>query len=146
MRWARTGLWRASRRAARRDRGPRCWGRGVEPLWARGRAPGCQDAPPGGEETRGQGPGQAGLGRVAGRAGLETHYTHDHWSESNCESKSETRRDGRVIKHNIRQKKYASAWCNTHVNLGFCLHAIRTPVTILLWKWEEGAKRGEKRE
>jgi hypothetical protein len=32
----------------------------------------------GGEETRGQGPGQAGLGRVAGRAGLETHYTHDH--------------------------------------------------------------------
>jgi hypothetical protein len=58
--------------------------------------------------------GQAGLGWVGSgwarsRARTEAHNTHDHRSESNCESKSETRRDGRAIKHNIRQTKYASA-------------------------------------
>jgi hypothetical protein len=61
------------------------------------------------------GPSWAG----SGWAGTGAHNTHHHWSESNCESKSKMRRDGRAIKHNIRQKKYASAWCNTHVYLGF---------------------------
>jgi hypothetical protein len=44
----------------------------------------------------------------AGAPRTEAHNTRDHRSESNCESKSETRRDRRVIKHNIRQKEYAS--------------------------------------
>jgi hypothetical protein len=55
------------------------------------------------------GPARAGLGRARSRAGTEAHNTHDHWSESNCESKSETRRDGCAIKHHIRRKKCASA-------------------------------------
>jgi hypothetical protein len=49
---------------------------------------------------------RAGLGR-GGRA--EAHNTRDHRSETTCESKSETRRDKHAIKHDIRQKKYASA-------------------------------------
>jgi hypothetical protein len=61
-------------------------------------------------------PGRARSGRVGlGRA----HNAHDHWSKTNRESKSKTGRGGHAIKHNIRQNKYASAWCNTHVNLGF---------------------------
>jgi hypothetical protein len=51
---------------------------------------------------------RAGSGWAGSRAGTEAHNTHDHRSESNCESKSEMRRDKRAIKHNIRQKKYAS--------------------------------------
>jgi hypothetical protein len=30
--------------------------------------------------------------------------------------------------------------------LRFCLHMIWTPVAILLWNWEEGAKREKKIE
>jgi hypothetical protein len=61
-----------------------------------------------GEGARIEGLG-AGPGRAGSRARMEAHNTHDHGSESNCESKSETRRDEHAIKHNTRQKKYASA-------------------------------------
>jgi hypothetical protein len=55
-------------------------------------------------------PGARGAHRAGlGWAGMETHNAHDHLSETNSESKSKTRRGGRAIKHNIRQKKYASA-------------------------------------
>jgi hypothetical protein len=49
--------------------------------------------------------GRAGPGWAGSRAGMEAHNAHEHWSESICESKSETRQDKRAIKHNIRQKK-----------------------------------------
>jgi hypothetical protein len=53
-------------------------------------------------------PGQAGPGRAGSRARTVAHNTRDHRSDSNREPKSETRRDEHAIKHNIRQKKYAS--------------------------------------
>jgi hypothetical protein len=66
----------------------------------------------------GEGQGAGGAGARAGRAGLgwaglhrgsKSHGTHNQISESNREPKSETRRDEHAIKHDIRQKKYASA-------------------------------------
>jgi hypothetical protein len=52
------------------------------------------------------GPDRAGLGH--GPRQKPTN-TRDHRSDSNREPKSETRRDEYTIKHDIRQKKYASA-------------------------------------
>jgi hypothetical protein len=52
------------------------------------------------------GSGWVGLGHVVGP---KTHDTHNHRSEFDREPKSETRRDEHAIKHDIRQKKYASA-------------------------------------
>jgi hypothetical protein len=63
---------------------------------------------------RGPGPGRAGPHR-----GTKTHDTHNHGPEYNHETKSETILSKLVIKHDIKQKKYDSPWCNTHVNLGF---------------------------
>jgi hypothetical protein len=67
-------------------------------------APGAHQARPG--QVR---PGRAGSGRAGSRAGTEANNTRDHISDSNHEPKSETRRDEHAIKHDIRQKKYASA-------------------------------------
>jgi hypothetical protein len=50
--------------------------------------------------------GQAGLGRTVGQ---KTHEAHNHRSESNRETKSETILGKHAIKHDIRQKKYDSA-------------------------------------
>jgi hypothetical protein len=52
---------------------------------------------------------RAELGRAGSRRGAKTHDTHNHRSESDHEPKSKTRRDEHAIKHDIRQKKYASA-------------------------------------
>jgi hypothetical protein len=61
----------------------------------------------------GEGQGAGGTRARAGRAGphrvSKSRDTHNHRSESNREPKSETRRDEHVIKHDITQKKYASA-------------------------------------
>jgi hypothetical protein len=50
--------------------------------------------------------GQAGLGRTVGQ---KTHEAHNHRSESNRETKSETILGKHAIKHDIRKKKYDSA-------------------------------------
>jgi hypothetical protein len=54
----------------------------------------------------GSAPGRAGLGRGPGRKPT-THATTDRSPIAN--RNPETRRDRCAIKHNIRQKKYASA-------------------------------------
>jgi hypothetical protein len=59
-------------------------------------------------EGRGEHGGAPGA-RGQGQAETEAHNTRDHRSETTRESKSETRRDKHAIKHDIRQKKYASA-------------------------------------
>jgi hypothetical protein len=70
---------------------------------------GREGAHGGGRGARGA-PGRAGPSWARlGRAGTEAHNTRDHRSEFDHESKSETKRDDLAIKHDIRQKKYASA-------------------------------------
>jgi hypothetical protein len=90
--------------------------------------------------ARGARQGQDGLGRGPDRRPGRKPIAHTTTNQNLiANEKPKTRQDGRAIKHNIRQKKYASTRCNTHVNLGFCLHARRTPVTIL----EQNGKRKE---
>jgi hypothetical protein len=62
-----------------------------------------------GAQGRHERQGCAGPGRAGSRAGIEAHNTRDHRSDSNREPKSVTRQDEHAIKHDIRQKKYASA-------------------------------------
>jgi hypothetical protein len=52
--------------------------------------------------------GQAGLGWAGPHRGSKSRGTHNHRSKTKCETKSATRQDERAIKHDIRQKKYAS--------------------------------------
>jgi hypothetical protein len=70
-------------RERERREGARAWG------WAG--APG----------VRGPGPGRAGPHR-----GTKIHDAHNHRSESNHTTKSETRLGKHAIKHDIRQKRY----------------------------------------
>jgi hypothetical protein len=56
--------------------------------------------------ARGPRPSRAGLGSVAGRNPTARTITDRN---SNRGSKSETRQGEHAIKHDIRQKKYASA-------------------------------------
>jgi hypothetical protein len=44
-----------------------------------------------GRGARARGPERAGLGQAGSRRGAKTHDTHSLRSESNCETKSETR-------------------------------------------------------
>jgi hypothetical protein len=50
------------------------------------------------------GPSCARPGRVASRRGSKSHDTHNHRSETDRETKFETRLDKHAIKHDIGQK------------------------------------------
>jgi hypothetical protein len=67
----------------------------------------------GGGTRMGEGQGARGararLGRARSRRGPKSHDTHNHRSETKRETNSAMRRDERVIKHDIRQKRNASA-------------------------------------
>jgi hypothetical protein len=78
--------------------------------------------------TGARGPEWAGLGRAGSRRGAKTLDTHRH--RMGTKSRNETKQNTRL--NTTSDKKYASVRCNTHDNLGFCSHAIRTPVAILL--------------
>jgi hypothetical protein len=65
---------------------------------------------------RGRAPGARGPGQAGPHRGTKTHDTHNHRSESNRETKSKTRLGKHAIKHDIRQKKYDSAYDATLIS------------------------------
>jgi hypothetical protein len=85
-----------------------------------------------GEEVGRQGrvgQGRAELGRVVGRNPMARTITDRNPIAKRNPKRGETDARSNTI---IRQKKYASVRCNTHVNLGFLFTHDTTPVVILL--------------
>jgi hypothetical protein len=87
------------------------------------------------------GPDQAELGHSAGQN--PRHAQPPIGVRSRTELRNGTRLH--TTNHDIRQRNMLQHDA-TPMTLRFCLHMTRTPITILLWNWEEGAKREEKRE
>jgi hypothetical protein len=85
-----------------------------------------------------RGPDRAGLGHI-----LDRNQRHA-WPLNGIQSRTKIR-DGTRRTRDIRQRN-ALLHDATPMTLRFCLYMTRTPVTILVLNWEDGAKREEKKE
>jgi hypothetical protein len=91
--------------------------------------------------------GQAGSSWTGSRAKTEAHNTRNHRSDSNSETKSETRRDGRAIKHNHQTKEICFGMMQHPCQLRFIVYTPYEHQSLYCFEnGEEGAKREEKRE
>jgi hypothetical protein len=81
---------------------------------------------------------RAGLGLIADRNPRHARPLNGIQSRTGIRNRTRRTRD-------IRQRN-ALRHDATPMTLRFCLYMTRTPVTILVRNWEEGAKREEKRE
>jgi hypothetical protein len=87
---------------------------------------------------------RAGPGRAGSHRRSKPRGTHNHRSEDRFANRNPKRAETNTRLNTTSDKEMCFGMMQHSCQVRFCLYMTRTPITILLWNWGEGAKRERK--